>query len=166
MREVDVIWLWAMVWFMPDSWSLILRGSSPFGGFPGGTRGKESACQCRRYKFYLWIGKILWSREWQPTPLFLLGNPMDRGAWWPTVHGVAESWTWLSAISIFNWRNGRKYWRSWGWIWFKEVNWKPFAPSYFSPTPSGSWTLPLDHARLVLNQPRSRVQKRSGPWTA
>ena len=22
-----------------------------------------------------------------------LGNPMDRGAWWATVHGVAMSWT-------------------------------------------------------------------------
>ena len=22
-----------------------------------------------------------------------LGNPMDRGAWWATVHGVAKSWT-------------------------------------------------------------------------
>ena len=25
-----------------------------------------------------------------------LGNPMDRGAWRATVHGVAESWTQLS----------------------------------------------------------------------
>jgi len=25
-----------------------------------------------------------------------LGNPMDRGAWQSTVHGVAKSWTWLS----------------------------------------------------------------------
>ena len=25
-----------------------------------------------------------------------LENSMDRGAWWPTVHGVAKSWTWLS----------------------------------------------------------------------
>ena len=25
-----------------------------------------------------------------------LGNPMDRGAWWSSVHGVAESQTWLS----------------------------------------------------------------------
>ena len=25
-----------------------------------------------------------------------LGNPMDRGAWWATVHGVAESQTSLS----------------------------------------------------------------------
>ena len=22
-----------------------------------------------------------------------LGNPMDRGAWWTTVHGVEKSWT-------------------------------------------------------------------------
>ena len=22
-----------------------------------------------------------------------LENPMDRGAWWPTVHGVVRSWT-------------------------------------------------------------------------
>ena len=22
-----------------------------------------------------------------------LGNPMDRGAWWATVHGVAKNWT-------------------------------------------------------------------------
>ena len=25
-----------------------------------------------------------------------LGYPMDRGAWWATVHGVAKSWTQLS----------------------------------------------------------------------
>ena len=25
-----------------------------------------------------------------------LGNPMDRGAWWATLHGVARSQTWLS----------------------------------------------------------------------
>ena len=25
-----------------------------------------------------------------------LGNPMDKGAWWPTVDGVKKSWTHLS----------------------------------------------------------------------
>ena len=25
-----------------------------------------------------------------------LENPMDRGAWWATVHGVTKSWEWLS----------------------------------------------------------------------
>ena len=33
--------------------------------------GKASVCQCRRCEFDLWVGKISWSRKWQPTPLFL-----------------------------------------------------------------------------------------------
>ena len=28
-----------------------------------------------------------------------LENPMDRGSWWPTVRGVAKSWTQLSAYT-------------------------------------------------------------------
>ena len=58
---------------------------------------KESACQCRRHKrceFDSWVGKILWSRKWQPAPC--LENSRDRGAWWATVYGVAKSWTLLS----------------------------------------------------------------------
>ena len=31
-----------------------------------------------------------------------LGNPMDRGAWWATVHGVAESQTRLSDSTTTN----------------------------------------------------------------
>ena len=30
-----------------------------------------------------------------------LGNPMDRGVWWPTVWTVAESQTWLSTRTCF-----------------------------------------------------------------
>ena len=30
-------------------------------------------------------------RKWQLIPVFLPGNLMDRGAWWATVHGIAES---------------------------------------------------------------------------
>ena len=30
--------------------------------------------QCRRAKFNSWVGKILWRREWQPTPVFLPGE--------------------------------------------------------------------------------------------
>ena len=38
------------------------------------------------------------SREGNSNPLqyFCLGNSMDRGIWWATVHGVAKNWTWLS----------------------------------------------------------------------
>ena len=44
----------------------------------GGTSGKEPVCQCRRHKrqeFYPWVGKILWRRAWQPTTVFLTGEP-------------------------------------------------------------------------------------------
>ena len=39
------------------------------------------------------VRKIPWRSTWQPTPVLLPENPMDRGAWWATVHGVAKSWT-------------------------------------------------------------------------
>ena len=34
-------------------------------------RSKESTCQCSRCGFDPWVGKIPWSRKWQPTPVFL-----------------------------------------------------------------------------------------------
>ena len=37
--------------------------------------------------------------DWQPTPVFLLGNSMDRGAWQATVHRVTKSWTQLKWLS-------------------------------------------------------------------
>jgi len=40
------------------------------------------------------LGKILWRRKWQSTPVFL-ENPMDREAWWALVHRVAKTETLL-----------------------------------------------------------------------
>ena len=43
-------------------------------GFPGVAFGKESTCQCRRYKrhrFDPWVGKIPCRRKWQCTPVHL-----------------------------------------------------------------------------------------------
>ena len=42
--------------------------------FPGSASDEESACQCRRRKgrgFDPWVGKIPWSRKWQPIHIFL-----------------------------------------------------------------------------------------------
>ena len=64
---------------------------------------KEPAYLCRRHKrrgFDSWVGKIPWRRAWQPTAVFLLENPMDGGAWWATVCGVAKSWTGLSDFTF------------------------------------------------------------------
>ena len=49
--------------------------------FPGGTSGKEPACQCKRCKilwFHCWVGKIPWRRAQQPTPVFLPGESHGR----------------------------------------------------------------------------------------
>ena len=45
--------------------------------FPGGSVVKESVCQCNRLgrcRFDPWVGKIPWSRKWQPLPVFLPGK--------------------------------------------------------------------------------------------
>ena len=35
----------------------------------------------KRCMFNPWVWKIPWSREWQHTPVGLLENSMDKGAW-------------------------------------------------------------------------------------
>ena len=44
--------------------------------------------------------------EGNGTPLqsSCLENPMDGGAWWAAVHGVAKSRTWLSGFTFTHWR--------------------------------------------------------------
>ena len=37
------------------------------------------------------ISQTLRRRKWQPTPVSFLENPMDRRAWWATVHVSQES---------------------------------------------------------------------------
>ena len=53
--------------------------------------GKELACQCRRHKrcrFDPWSDKICGEGNGNPLQYSCLENPMDRGAWQATVHGV------------------------------------------------------------------------------
>ena len=88
---------------------------------PRGLSGKESTCQCRRCRFNPWVwedplekevathsesacnagdpgsipgsGRCPRERNIYPLQYSCLENPMDRGAWWATVHGIAKSWT-------------------------------------------------------------------------
>ena len=80
-------WLWLGIWAPSkfklrktlwdqsrpcvDFWLQLLDSSNFALGFPGGSVGKESTCQCR---YCAWVGKILWRRKWQPTPVFLPGE--------------------------------------------------------------------------------------------
>ena len=53
-------------------------------GFPGGSDGKESACNARP-TFDPWVGKIPWRRERQPTPA---GIPAWRIPWTEETGGL------------------------------------------------------------------------------
>ena len=68
-------------------------------GFPSGSVVKEPPCQCRRHRFDPWVGKIAGKGNGNPLQYCCLGNPMDRGAWQITVHGVTKSKTRLSTAS-------------------------------------------------------------------
>ena len=50
--------------------------------------------QCRRTRFDPWVSKIPW-REGMATHSSVLARriPMDRGAWWASIHGVTKSQT-------------------------------------------------------------------------
>ena len=59
-----------------------------------GFLGKELVCQCRRHKRHSSIprsGRSPGGGNGNPLLYSCLGNPMDRGAWWATVHGVTKS---------------------------------------------------------------------------
>ena len=60
---------------------------------PGGSEGKASACGARDPGSIPGLGRSPGERNGNPLQYSCLENPMDRGAWWATVHRVAKSWT-------------------------------------------------------------------------
>ena len=78
----------------------ILGGVYIVKGFPGGRHSaKESACQWRRrkrHRFDPLVGKISWSRKWQPTSVFLPEEFHGQRSLVGYSPGVTKSWTWLS----------------------------------------------------------------------
>ena len=59
-------------------------------GLPWWLSGKESACQCRRFEFDPWVGKIPRAENGNPLQYSCQENPMDRETWWATAHRVTE----------------------------------------------------------------------------
>ena len=60
-------------------------------GFPGGLDGKESACNAGDLGSIPVSGRFPGEGNGNSLQYSCLENPMDRGAWRATVHGVAES---------------------------------------------------------------------------
>ena len=70
-------------------------------GFPGGSDGKSVCLQCGRPRFDPWVGKFPGEGNGNPPQYSCLENPMGKGAWKATVHGVAKSQTRLSDFTFF-----------------------------------------------------------------
>ena len=81
------------------------------------------------------LGRAPGEGNGNPLQYSCLENPMDRGAWWATVHGVAKSRTRLKQLST---TQHSIHWKDWCWswssnalaTWWKEpTHWK--RPSYW-----------------------------------
>ena len=62
-------------------------------GFPGGSEGKESACNAGDLVLVPVVGRSPGEGNGYPLQYSCLENSMDRGAWWVTVHGIMKSQT-------------------------------------------------------------------------
>ena len=65
-------------------------------GFPGGSSGKDSACNVGDLGLIPSLGRSHGGGNGNPLQYSCLGNSMDRGIWQVTVHGLAKSQTRLS----------------------------------------------------------------------
>ena len=65
-------------------------------GFLGGSDGKESAPSAGDLGSVPGLGRSPGKGHGNPLQFSGLETPMDRGAWWATVHGVTKSQTRLS----------------------------------------------------------------------
>ena len=113
-------------------------------GFPGGSVVKNSSANVGDTKdasLRPRLGRYPGGGNGNPLQYSCLENPMDRGTWWATVHGVTKSQTWLSnwACAIYHlvamygceswpikkterWRTD--VFRLWFWGIFLRVPWK------------------------------------------
>ena len=62
-------------------------------GLPGGSDSKETACDVGDLDSIPGSGRSPEEGNGYPLQYSCLGNPMNRGAWWATAHGVVKSWT-------------------------------------------------------------------------
>ena len=68
-------------------------------GFPGGSEDKASACNAGDSGSIPGLGRSPGEGNDNPLQYSCLENPMERGAWKATVHGVLKSQTRLSDLA-------------------------------------------------------------------
>ena len=77
--------------------------------FPGGSEGKASIYDAGDLGSIPGLGRSPGEGNGNPLQDYCLEDPMDRGAWWATAHGVAKSRTRLSNSAVGT-RYSSMYW--------------------------------------------------------
>ena len=80
--------------------TMYLKEIKSFLGFPGGSEVKAPACNAGDPGSIPGLGRSPGEGNGNPLQYSCLENPMDGGAWWATVCGVAKSRTRLSHITF------------------------------------------------------------------
>ena len=70
-------------------------------GFPGGSDGKESACNSRDPRSLLGSGRSPGGGNGNSLQYSCLENSMDRGTWWATVHEITKRHDWATNTFTF-----------------------------------------------------------------
>ena len=89
-----LVWALNIELLLACSWYLVLRTKAHYFlilGFPGGSDSKGSACNPRDLGVIPGLGRSSGGGHGNSLQYSCLGNPMDRGAWWAIVHGIAKS---------------------------------------------------------------------------
>ena len=71
-------------------------------GFPGHSDGKESTCNAGDPGSIPGPGRSPREGNGDPLQYSCLENPMGRGAWWATVHGVTKNGTRLNDFTFLS----------------------------------------------------------------
>ena len=93
---------WAAMYGVAESRTQLKRLSSSSSltmGFPDGSDVKASACSAGDLESIPGLGRSPGGGHGNPLQCSRLENPMDRGAWWAAVYGVAQSQTRLTRLS-------------------------------------------------------------------
>ena len=135
-------WDSSMLWQVPNFTTLYYWIEFHYMGFPGGSVGKESTCNAGGIGFIPRLGNSSGEGNGNLLQYSCLGNPMDRGTWWATVHRVAKSWLWLNTQAQSSVETG-------------SVQFPSVAQSYLAlcdPMDCSTPDLPVHHQLLELTQ--------------
>ena len=95
-QETILMWVYFWTLFCSVDLHVYFFANTTLSLFPGGSEVKASACNAEDLGSIPGLGRSPEEGNGNPLQYSCLENPMDGGAWWAIVHGVAKTWTRLS----------------------------------------------------------------------